>query len=153
MRTIIAVLLLITIAGGVPVSAADFASQRQTSVRVQDRQPTHVIAYRNARQSGEQSDMEEEDTSAADDQQVEGRYGQNRPELIQFNNGSLRLYGALWKPAGRGPFPAVIYNHGSDPKDAMLCDKSCELCMGSGVNHFMSAASPDSENWILGPVC
>jgi len=85
-------------------------------VRVQDRQPTHVIAYRNARQSGEQSDMEEEDTSAADDQQVAGRYGQNRPELIQFNNGSLRLYGALWKPAGRGPFPAVIYNHGSDPK-------------------------------------
>src|SRR5262249_32616809 len=116
MRMMIAVLSLITIQGGAAVRAADSTTDVQRDLHGRNRQSTGIDAYRNARQYGQQSEMEEEeDTSPADDQQVAGRYGQNRPELVQFNNGALRLYGALWKPAGQGPFPAVIYNHGSDP--------------------------------------
>ena len=33
--------------------------------------------------------------------------------MVEFSSGSLRLRGALWKPAGSGPFPAVLFNHGS----------------------------------------
>jgi len=33
--------------------------------------------------------------------------------MVEFSSGSLRLHGALWKPAGPGPFPAVLFNHGS----------------------------------------
>ena len=35
-------------------------------------------------------------------------------ESVTFRSGSLTLYGSVWKPAGTGPFPAVLYNHGSE---------------------------------------
>jgi carboxymethylenebutenolidase len=37
------------------------------------------------------------------------------PEISSFQNGSLTLHGVLYKPEGAGPFPAVLYNHGSAP--------------------------------------
>jgi dienelactone hydrolase len=36
-------------------------------------------------------------------------------EQVTFQNGALTLGGLLYKPAGPGPFPAVLYNHGSAP--------------------------------------
>jgi dienelactone hydrolase len=36
-------------------------------------------------------------------------------EEVTFQNGALTLRGVLYKPAGAGPFPAVLYNHGSAP--------------------------------------
>lgn len=36
------------------------------------------------------------------------------PELVSYPAGEYTLKGYLWKPAGKGPFPAVIYNHGSE---------------------------------------
>jgi dienelactone hydrolase len=47
------------------------------------------------------------------------------PHLVHFesptavNNGPAMLEGYLWRPHGKGPFPAVVYNHGSeqDPGD------------------------------------
>jgi carboxymethylenebutenolidase len=42
-------------------------------------------------------------------------WGQSaRPELISFKSGDLELKGFLWKPSGDGPFPALLWNHGSD---------------------------------------
>jgi carboxymethylenebutenolidase len=38
-----------------------------------------------------------------------------KPEIIYFNNGSIKLGGEIYKPLGQGPFPAVLYNHGSAP--------------------------------------
>src|SRR5271157_2024231 len=35
-------------------------------------------------------------------------------EEVTFQSGRLRLHGFLWKPAGDGPFPAVLWNHGSE---------------------------------------
>jgi carboxymethylenebutenolidase len=35
-------------------------------------------------------------------------------ERITFQNGDLTLGGMLWKPAGNGPFRAVLWNHGSE---------------------------------------
>jgi len=37
------------------------------------------------------------------------------PALVTFASGALTLSGFLYKPAGDGPFPAVVYNHGSEP--------------------------------------
>lgn len=36
-------------------------------------------------------------------------------ETIGFANGDLRLAGELYRPAGTGPFPTLLYNHGSAP--------------------------------------
>ena len=35
------------------------------------------------------------------------------PLAVEFPSGTLRLHGLLWRPAGHGPFPAVLFNHGS----------------------------------------
>lgn len=35
------------------------------------------------------------------------------PEEVVVPSGDLRLRGLLWRPAGPGPFPAVLFNHGS----------------------------------------
>ena len=34
-------------------------------------------------------------------------------DIVAFPSGEITLHGALYKPEGSGPFPAVVYNHGS----------------------------------------
>ncbi len=36
------------------------------------------------------------------------------PEDVKFPSGSLILHGFVHRPGGSGPFPAVLYNHGSE---------------------------------------
>ena len=40
------------------------------------------------------------------------------PETVVVPSGKLRLKAFLWKPTGSGPFPAVLFNHGSGGPDA-----------------------------------
>lgn len=35
--------------------------------------------------------------------------------VVTFPSGNLTLHGVVYKPAGKGPFPAILYNHGSAP--------------------------------------
>ena len=34
------------------------------------------------------------------------------PQTVEIPSGNLRLKAYLWTPSGRGPFPAVLFNHG-----------------------------------------
>jgi len=34
-------------------------------------------------------------------------------KVVVVRNGSATLHALLWRPQGRGPFPAVLFNHGS----------------------------------------
>src|SRR5476649_207774 len=34
-------------------------------------------------------------------------------DIVTFPSGQLTLHGVVYKPEGAGPFPAVVYNHGS----------------------------------------
>jgi carboxymethylenebutenolidase len=34
-------------------------------------------------------------------------------DVVAFPSGKITLHGVLYRPAGTGPFPAVVYNHGS----------------------------------------
>ena len=43
-----------------------------------------------------------------------------QPDTVTIRSGALTLRALLWRPAGRGPFPAVLFNHGSGPADAAL---------------------------------
>jgi dienelactone hydrolase len=40
--------------------------------------------------------------------------GPEAPKLVSFPSGDLTLRGFLYKPEGEGPFPAIIWNHGSE---------------------------------------
>ena len=35
------------------------------------------------------------------------------PETVVVQSGTLKLHALLWHPGGHGPFPAVLFNHGS----------------------------------------
>jgi carboxymethylenebutenolidase len=37
------------------------------------------------------------------------------PEVVSFSSEGKTLHGVLFKPEGDGPFPALLYNHGSAP--------------------------------------
>ena len=37
-----------------------------------------------------------------------------QPEEVTFPSGKLELHGFLYRPQGNGPFPAILYNHGSE---------------------------------------
>jgi dienelactone hydrolase len=43
-------------------------------------------------------------------------FGQTPPaqQEVAFRNGDLELKGFVWKPEGAGPFPALLWNHGSE---------------------------------------
>jgi carboxymethylenebutenolidase len=36
------------------------------------------------------------------------------PETVVVHSGSATLHAMLWRPEGRGPFPGILLNHGSD---------------------------------------
>lgn len=42
----------------------------------------------------------------------------NGTEVVSFTSEQVKLGGLLLRPAGAGPFPALLYNHGSAPGDA-----------------------------------
>jgi dipeptidyl aminopeptidase/acylaminoacyl peptidase len=37
-----------------------------------------------------------------------------QPQEVTFPSGKLMLHGFLYRPAGSGPFPAILYSHGSE---------------------------------------
>ena len=39
---------------------------------------------------------------------------QTKPEEVVFPIGGRELHGFIWKPQGTGPFPAIVWNHGSE---------------------------------------
>jgi carboxymethylenebutenolidase len=39
-----------------------------------------------------------------------------QPKEVTFPSGQLTLHGFIYKPEGAGPFPAILYNHGSERK-------------------------------------
>jgi hypothetical protein len=41
------------------------------------------------------------------------------PEIVVVQSGALQLKALLWLPDNGGPFPAVLFNHGSGSFDAM----------------------------------
>jgi dienelactone hydrolase len=47
-------------------------------------------------------------------------FGERQPQTVEFPSGSLHLKADLWKPTGPGPFPAVLFSHGSGGDKADL---------------------------------
>src|SRR5262245_20128439 len=46
------------------------------------------------------------------------------PELLDVRSGALTLRAQVWRPSGKGPFPAVLFNHGSYSSGATLSRSS-----------------------------
>jgi carboxymethylenebutenolidase len=59
-----------------------------------------------------------------------------RERFVQFPSGDLTLGGFVWKPAGDGPFPAVVYNQGSEQLPGWKPDLG-QLFVGNGYVFFV----------------
>lgn len=60
-------------------------------------------------------------------------FAANEPQTVAFPSGEITLHGVLYKPEGQGPFPAVLYNHGSAP--GMLSGSAFEAIGPVFVRH------------------
>ena len=65
--------------------------------------------------------------------------GQPAAEVVTFPSGNLTLHGVVHRPTGAGPFPAVLYNHGSAPgmMSAQAADALGPLFTARGWVFFM----------------
>lgn len=62
------------------------------------------------------------------------------PRTVEFASGKLQLKAYFWKPAGQGPFPAVLFNHGSGGADpdhtaGMLITQSANVLAPFFIKH------------------
>ena len=75
-------------------------------------------------------------------------------EPVSFPSGTLTLQGVLYKPEGPGPFPAVVYNHGSAPgrlsRDAF---GGLEAVLGAERAPYCAAidSAGGAQGWTLAP--
>lgn len=62
------------------------------------------------------------------------------PQVVSIESGKLHLKAYLWRPAGPGPFPAVLFNHGSggataDVTAGMQITEAAEILAPFFVKH------------------
>jgi len=57
-------------------------------------------------------------------------------EIVTFPSGNLLLHGVVYKPVGTGPFPAVVFNHGSGKDYAKQFDAVGPLYASRGFVLF-----------------
>jgi dienelactone hydrolase len=58
------------------------------------------------------------------------------PTEVTFSSGNLVLHGFLYKPEGKGPFPAVLWNHGSERRPGWLPELA-PIFLGKGYVLFI----------------
>lgn len=89
------------------------------------------------------------------------------PELVTFSSGALTLAGVLYQPPGLGPFPAIVFNHGSEEypgsgeNQAMFYVRSGFVLFmphrrghgrsknaGAYISTMIDPSKPDSTTWV-----
>lgn len=76
------------------------------------------------------------------------------PDTVTFPSGSLTLHGVVYKPAGPGPFPGIMYSHGSGSDYTQQADALGRFYARNGFVFFMpyrrgSGLSKDASPYIL----
>jgi dienelactone hydrolase len=74
-------------------------------------------------------------------------------EKVSFKSGDLTLYGYLYKPEGAGPFPVLVWNHGSEknPNSGPQFDTVASIFVPAGYVVFapMRRGHGDSEGQYI----
>jgi carboxymethylenebutenolidase len=72
-------------------------------------------------------------------------------EVISFPSKALTLRGVLYKPQGKGPFPAIVYNHGSAIDNSAASDALGPLFASRGWVFFMPSRRGQGLSASAGP--
>jgi dienelactone hydrolase len=75
----------------------------------------------------EQATLEQEQMAAGKPHEFTASMADFRrtAEVVEYPSGQYKLPGYLYKPAGAGPFPAVIWNHGSEKNPGAQPELAC----------------------------
>jgi hypothetical protein len=71
-------------------------------------------------------------------------------EVVSFPNGNLVLRGVLYQPADDGPFPAVLFNHGSARDNTAASSALGPLLASRGWVLFMPHRHRQGLSWKPG---
>lgn len=58
-------------------------------------------------------------------------------KIVSFVSGGLKLHGVVYKPQGAGPFPAILFNHGSSLETQVASDTLGPMFASRGWVFFM----------------
>jgi dienelactone hydrolase len=72
-------------------------------------------------------------------------------ETVEFPSGDLTLHGVLYRPKGAGPFPAVVYNHGSARDSSTASDALGPVFANRGWVFFMPSRRGQGLSASAGP--
>jgi carboxymethylenebutenolidase len=72
-------------------------------------------------------------------------------EVVSFPSGSITLHGVVYVPSGAGPFPALLYNHGSAPDSSAASDALGPIFAGHGWVFFMPSRRGQGLSSSAGP--
>lgn len=72
-------------------------------------------------------------------------------EIVSFQSGTLTLHGVLYKPEGAGPFPALLYNHGSAKDSSAASDALGPIFASHGWVFFMPSRRGQGLSSSAGP--
>jgi dienelactone hydrolase len=67
------------------------------------------------------------------------------PEIVHYTSGGLSLKGFLYRPPGPGPFPAILWNHGSEPNPSQD-RKVAKFWLGQGFVYWKPIRSGHGGN-------
>jgi hypothetical protein len=70
-------------------------------------------------------------------------HSQTNPVEVTFPSGNLVLHGFIYKPEGKGPFPAVLWNHGSERRPGWLPELAPFFSVRATSFSFLIAAATD----------
>lgn len=72
-------------------------------------------------------------------------------EIVTFPSGRLTLHGVIYRPKGAGPFPAVVYNHGSAKESSTASDALGPVFASHGWVFFMPSRRGQGLSKSAGP--
>lgn len=72
-------------------------------------------------------------------------------EVVAFPSGNLTLHGVLYRPKGAGPFPAVVYNHGSAADSSTASEALGPVFANHGWVFFMPSRRGQGLSASAGP--
>jgi dipeptidyl aminopeptidase/acylaminoacyl peptidase len=73
-----------------------------------------------------------------------------KPELVEFRAGARTLHGWIYKPPGPGRFPAIVFNHGSEPLPGWKPDQA-EFYVAHGFVLFLPHRRGQGRSQDAGP--
>jgi carboxymethylenebutenolidase len=72
-------------------------------------------------------------------------------EVVTFPSGTLTLHGVVYRPKGAGPFPAVVFNHGSAKDSSSASDALGPVFASHGWLFFMPSRRGQGFSSSAGP--